>query len=233
MTMEEKKKIAREFYDKLGLTNYNLEVERDNEINADFVWVPDMRGPGGLIIGDNGDYLFCQSMHDFNYWKEEYKKGTRTSTGNDDPLKLSNGKYAEDQETKEAFEGYMSKVDKYNEQVANGEKPDVKMGDLLNEYSDTFYDESLEEKLKKTEEDFNNREKDTKIDDLINQIDNKLESINEPKFLKCPVCGENLMYMQPDASTLYCKKCNKYFKNNNGTVGEETSYPYTDPNADY
>lgn len=151
----------------------------------------------------------------------------------DDSLKLSNGKYAEDLETKEAFEGYMSKVDKYNEQVANGEKTDVKMGDLLNDYSDTFYDESLEEKLKKTEEVFNKREKDTKIDDLINQIDNKLESINEPKFLKCPVCGENLMYMQPDASTLYCKKCNKYFKNNNGTVGEETSYPYIDSNADY
>lgn len=99
-------------------------------------------------------------------------------------LKLSNGKYAEDQETKEAFEGYMSKVEKYNEQVANGEKPDVKMGDLLNEYTDTFYDEALEEKMKKTEEDFNNREKDTKINDLINQIDNKLESINKEDKIK-------------------------------------------------
>lgn len=33
--------------------------------------------------------------------------------------------------------------------------------------------------------------------------------------------------------TLYCKKCNKYFENNNGSVGEETSSPYTDLNADY
>ncbi|MBO6244409.1 MAG: hypothetical protein J6O41_07635 [Clostridia bacterium] len=233
MTMEEKKAIAKKFYDKLGLTNYNLEVERDNEINADFVCVPDMRGPGGLIIGDNGDYLFCQSMHDFNYWKEEYKKGTRTSTGTDDSLKLSNGKYAEDQETKEAFEGYMSKVDKYNEQVANGEKPDVKMEDLLNEYSDTFYDEALEEKKKKIEEDFNNRQKDTRIDDLIDSVNEKLKDKEEPKFLKCPICGDNLMYMQPDSTTLCCRKCNKYFKNNNGVVGEEASYPYTDPNTDY
>ena len=90
-------------------------------------------------------------------------------------LKLSNGKYAGDIETKQAFDGYMSKVDKYNEQVANGEKPDVKMGDLLNEYTDTFYDESLEEKMKKTEENFNNREKDTKIDDLINSVNEKLK----------------------------------------------------------
>lgn len=179
MTMDEKKEIAKEFYDKLGLTNYTLEWKRDNEINADFVWVPDMRGPGGLIIGDNGDYLFCQSMHDFNYWKEEYKKGVRTSGENDDSLKLSNGKCAEDVETKQAFEDYMSKVDNYNEQVANGEKPDVKMGDLLNEYNDTFYDESYEKKLKKIEEDFNNRERVSKIDDLIHKVDEQLANIEK------------------------------------------------------
>lgn len=151
----------------------------------------------------------------------------------DETFKLSNGKYATDLETKEAFDNYMNKVNRYNEQVANGETPDVSMGDILNEYTNTFYDEELEAKLKKTEENFNNNEKGANINDLINKIDEKLENINEPKFLKCPVCGENLMYMQPDATTLYCKKCNKNFKNNNGTVGEETSYPYTDPNADY
>ena len=58
------------------------------------------------------------------------------------------------------------------------------------------------------------------------------DNIEEPKFLKCPICGDNLMYMH-HATTLCCRKCNKYFKNNNGVVGEETSYPYTDPNADY
>ena len=98
--MKKKKELAKQFYDKLGITDYILEVKRDEEINADYIWVSNLRGPGGLIIGDNGDYLFCQSMHDFSYWKEEYKKGTRTSTETDDSLKLSNGKYAENQETK-------------------------------------------------------------------------------------------------------------------------------------
>ena len=74
MNIEEKKAIAKKFYDELGLKDYTLESERDADINADFIWVPSLRGPGGLIIGDNGDYLFCQSAHDFNYWKEEYKK---------------------------------------------------------------------------------------------------------------------------------------------------------------
>lgn len=96
----------------------------------------------------------------------------------DETFKLSNGKYATDEETKEAFDNYMDKVNRYNEQVANGETPDVSMGDILNEYTNTFYDEELEAKLKKTEDDFNNREKDTRIDDLINQIDNKLDEIN-------------------------------------------------------
>lgn len=96
----------------------------------------------------------------------------------DETFKLSNGKYATDLETKEAFDNYMNKVNRYNEQVANGETPDVSMGDILNEYTNTFYDEELEAKLKKTEDDFNNREKDTKIDDLINQIDNKLDELN-------------------------------------------------------
>ena len=178
MNNEEKKAIAKEFYDKLGLTNYTLEVERDNEINADFVWVPDTRGPGGLIIGDNGDYLFCQSMHDFNYWKEEYKKGVRTSGGNDDSLKLSNGKYAEDVETKEAFDNYMNKVNRYNEQVANGKMPDINMGDILNEYENKFYDEELENKIRKIKNDWDNKPKDDNLDKIISDVDKKIDELD-------------------------------------------------------
>ena len=135
MNLEEKKKIAKQIYDGLGLNNYNLENERDDEINADFIWVSNMRDPGGIIIGDDGNYLLCQSSHDFYYWKDEYKKGIRSN--------------------------------------------------------------------------------------------------NNQEFYKCHICGEDLMFMMPDAMTLYCKKCDKYFKNNYGDVSEETSYPYTDKNADY
>lgn len=38
-----------------------------------------MRGPGGLIIDDNRDYLYCQSTHGYDYYKEEFKKGTRSN----------------------------------------------------------------------------------------------------------------------------------------------------------
>lgn len=44
---------------------------------------------------------------------------------------------------------------------------------------------------------------------------------------KCPNCGTPLTFLMPDGQVLSCNKCNKYFKNNHGKVGEETSSPYT------
>ena len=149
----------------------------------------------------------------------------------DEALKLSNGKYANDEETKKAYEEYMLEVQKYNEQVEKGEQPDVKMDEILNKYHDLFYDKSLEEGLKKIQEDFKNKEKDTTIDELIANIDSKLENLNNEEMC-CPVCGEKLMFMM-QAPTLYCKKCHKYFENDNGKVGNETDYPYTESEADY
>lgn len=48
----------------------------------------------------------------------------------------------------------------------------------------------------------------------------------EKKIPVCPNCGEKLMFLMPDGQVLSCNKCNKYYKNNNGETGEETSSPY-------
>ncbi len=77
MKIEEKIELAKKFYS--NLVDYKLDSYRDDEISADFIWVVDMRGPGGLIIGDDGSYLFCQSAHGYDYWKEEFKKGSRSN----------------------------------------------------------------------------------------------------------------------------------------------------------
>lgn len=79
MNKEEKLVIARSFYDNLDLKDYNLEVSRDEDIKADYIWVSNMRGPGGLIVADDGRYLFCQSRQGYEYWKEEFKKGVRSN----------------------------------------------------------------------------------------------------------------------------------------------------------
>lgn len=47
----------------------------------------------------------------------------------------------------------------------------------------------------------------------------------------CPNCNEKLMFLHPDGSHLYCNKCEKYYLNNNGDVGDETTSPY-DENDD-
>lgn len=54
--------------------------------------------------------------------------------------------------------------------------------------------------------------------------------VNEPKIqagiLRCPSCGARLMFLMPDGRTLHCNQCDKCFKNDNGTVGEECGSPY-------
>ena len=51
--------------------------------------------------------------------------------------------------------------------------------------------------------------------------------------LYCPNCGGMLNRMMPTGNPLYCRKCEKYYINNNNTVGAETSSPYKDTSRDY
>lgn len=44
----------------------------------------------------------------------------------------------------------------------------------------------------------------------------------------CPNCNEHLSKLMPDGTIFSCNKCGKYYKNDNGKVGNETTSPYTD-----
>lgn len=44
----------------------------------------------------------------------------------------------------------------------------------------------------------------------------------------CPNCSERLSKLMPDGAIFSCNKCGKYYKNDNGKVGNETSSPYID-----
>lgn len=78
MNIDEKIQLAKSYYNSLNFKDYTLVIKRDDEIKADFIWISNSRGPGGLIIGDDGSYLYCQSSRGYDYWKEEYKKGLRS-----------------------------------------------------------------------------------------------------------------------------------------------------------
>jgi len=53
----------------------------------------------------------------------------------------------------------------------------------------------------------------------------------EPMY--CPKCNGMLSFLMPSGKYLYCDKCDKYYKNNNGVVGEETSKPENKDNVRY
>ena len=77
----------------------------------------------------------------------------------------------------------------------------------------------------------NNEE--TKLKEMLNKFVAEESITEEAKVLNCPICNERLIYLEPDGKTLYCSKCEKYFKSNDGSVGEETTSPYTDKKALY
>ena len=45
-------------------------------------------------------------------------------------------------------------------------------------------------------------------------------------MLLCPNCGFKLIFLMPDGKNLHCTKCEKYYLNNDGSVGNETTSPY-------
>lgn len=52
-------------------------------------------------------------------------------------------------------------------------------------------------------------------------------------ILTCSKCGGRLIKLMPNGTILHCNKCNKSFKNENETVGDETTTPYNDTNILY
>lgn len=65
------------------------------------------------------------------------------------------------------------------------------------------------------------------IERLINKIELNKKTNNDIKNRLCPYCNVPLALLMPSGKTLYCNKCEKYFKNENGNVGDETTSPYT------
>ena len=44
--------------------------------------------------------------------------------------------------------------------------------------------------------------------------------------LVCPVCGSTDMTVMPDGKYVFCNTCKRYFKYENGVIGEEVENPY-------
>ena len=55
------------------------------------------------------------------------------------------------------------------------------------------------------------------------QSNSFLRKFNPPR---CPNCEGVLGYLMPDKCVLHCGKCNKYYVNDNGKVGNERGTPF-------
>ncbi len=65
------------------------------------------------------------------------------------------------------------------------------------------------------------------MSELNNNQEKTEENLMKKKnILKCPNCDEPLTFLMPSGKTLHCNKCERYYKNDNGNVGEETTSPY-------
>jgi len=115
----------------------------------------------------------------------ELKKEEMYKSEQDEKLKLANGKYAGDIETKELYDDLRKRMDDYNTKVANGEKPNVDLSDFANEYINNFHDEKLEKKLNEIDENMKqNYNENAETKTLISKINDRLGIDDSNKSIK-------------------------------------------------
>ena len=61
----------------------------------------------------------------------------------------------------------------------------------------------------------------------MNQENSNVVSKRKNNCPTCTNCNGPLMHLMPSGKILHCTKCKKYFVNDNGKVGKETTSPYT------
>lgn len=77
-----KQEILKDLCNDLNESIDNFEKSRLEEINADlFTLKYNQRGLGGIIVGDDGSSMVCDSMHPLSYYIEEFKNGLTDNKG--------------------------------------------------------------------------------------------------------------------------------------------------------
>ena len=97
-----------------------------------------------------------------------------------DEFKIKNNIQFEDEETRIEYQKYLDEINEYNRKIKNGEETDANLADLLNKYREKFYDEELENKMKKIDNqkeniNFENNE----TDELLNKINQRISELDE------------------------------------------------------
>lgn len=73
MDLQQKIELAQKIYKREDVTSKRIE-----DIGADLFWVAKTRGPGSLIIGDDGEYLLRPSGYAPEKVVQAFKNGERS-----------------------------------------------------------------------------------------------------------------------------------------------------------
>ena len=136
----------------------------------------------GQVFGEIGD--LCNEIKDnivnliLNNSIEELK--LERSNEMNDELKVNDNIQFNSEETQQEFSNYIDEINEYNRKIKNGEETDVNPGDLLNKYREKFYDEELENKMKKIDNQKENfKFENNETDEMLNKIDQKILELDE------------------------------------------------------
>jgi len=83
-------------------------------------------------------------------------------------FKINNNIVFEDEETKVEYQKYLDEINEYNRKVANGEKPESDLSEIMSKFKEKFDVEGAENKKIESYD----------INGLINKIDNGLKSMD-------------------------------------------------------
>lgn len=96
-----------------------------------------------------------------------------------------------DEETKKEYQKYLDEINEYNIKIANGEKPEKDLSEIMNKFKETFHvdgaetthveDKNLDELVEKLNKslDSNYTNTDLPIDEQIKNIDKRIEELNK------------------------------------------------------
>lgn len=130
----------------------------------------------------NIDILESDEITGLAYYYKFKKINLKESENNmmNKEFKINDNIQFDSEETKIELQKYLDEVNEYNRKIQNGEEPDINMGDLLNKYRQTFYDEELENKMQEIDNKKENFEFDnSEMDELLNKINNRIKEIDE------------------------------------------------------
>lgn len=159
----------------------------DEQGNKDKIVIPDSLKE--FVYIDNGKVVAMQKIP--KELENEFIKLESENVNMNNEFKINNNIVFEDEETKVEYQKYLDEINEYNRKVANGEKPETDLSEIMSKFKEKFNVEgaenthvenkNLDELMEKLNQslDSNYTNTDLTIDEQIENIDKRIEELNK------------------------------------------------------